>query len=288
MSDPLFAPLPDAVAYLRRIGIQEDPASLKCDLATLNHLILMHQTHVPFENLDLCMLKVPINLEIPALFDKIVTRHRGGYCFELNALFTELLRALGFETRSVIARIVIGHPDSEVRPGLHRGTLVRLDGTWHFCDVGFGGPMPAGAVPVVDGFEGMIQGEHFYMEKMNYFSGISDGTSLPEDDPYLWWRVSRDFENPDAPNGQPQKSKVQEFNLFPQNNKDFLPANMWCTSDMSVFNKSMMVNLRTATGHYSITADQFTIEDGGTKNTRTLTDLSDVKRVLGEYFSLYI
>ena len=42
---------------------------------------------MPFDNLDVCELDIVPSLGIADLFDKVVIRRRGGYCFELNALF---------------------------------------------------------------------------------------------------------------------------------------------------------------------------------------------------------
>ncbi len=41
---------------------------------------------VPFENLDI-PLERPIVLDEELLFDKIVNRRRGGFCYKLNGLF---------------------------------------------------------------------------------------------------------------------------------------------------------------------------------------------------------
>ena len=283
MSDQLFLPLPDADAYLRRIGIEEAASSLTPDKDLLDRLIYAHQTHVPFENLDMCQLHVPSDLGIPALFDKVVTRRRGGYCFELNALFASLLEALHFDTRAVFCRIVNGHPDSEVRPSLHRGTLVKLDGVFHFCDVGYGGPMPAGSVPVIDGYSGPVCGEEFCMDRLTEFAGISSGVAHPQDDVYSWWRLSR---RPDGPGSD--KQKILEFNLFPQNNADFLPANMWCSSDMSLFKKRIIINLRTENGHRSITGDRLVIRDGDSCIEKEIENWDACRVLLKEYFDLSV
>ena len=73
-------------AYLQRIGASRD--------SSLAELHERHLLSVPFENLDTHM-GTRIELEIPWLYDKIVTRRRGGFCYELNGLFAELLRSLG-------------------------------------------------------------------------------------------------------------------------------------------------------------------------------------------------
>jgi N-hydroxyarylamine O-acetyltransferase len=59
---------------------------------------------VPFENLDIHLGR-PILLEQKSLFDKIVTRLRGGFCYELNGLFALLLRELGFDVTLLAAGV---------------------------------------------------------------------------------------------------------------------------------------------------------------------------------------
>ena len=88
--------------YLERIGFTETP---KVSKACLDELIYLHQCHVPFECLDTYHTDVMIPLDKASLYDKIVTRHRGGFCFELNGLFCLLLRGLGFDAYSVMCRV---------------------------------------------------------------------------------------------------------------------------------------------------------------------------------------
>ena len=77
--------------YLKRINYvgQTDP-----DLQVLKELQTKHLLSVPFENLDI-HLGIPISLRIPDIFEKVVLRRRGGFCYELNGLFIELLHAPG-------------------------------------------------------------------------------------------------------------------------------------------------------------------------------------------------
>ena len=70
-------------AYLARIGVKE-PVTL--NLAGLTRIHQAHQQTVPFENLDILADK-PLSLDHEALFDKIVTRRRGGVCAELNTIY---------------------------------------------------------------------------------------------------------------------------------------------------------------------------------------------------------
>ena len=82
----------DVSLYTRRI---EYEGSLEPSFATLRALHLAHLRTVPFENLDIHLGR-PIRLDRAALFDKIVKRRRGGFCYELNGLFASLLQRLGF------------------------------------------------------------------------------------------------------------------------------------------------------------------------------------------------
>jgi N-hydroxyarylamine O-acetyltransferase len=91
----------DVEAYLRRIEYH-GPGSPSGQ--TLRDLHRQHLYTVPFENLDIA-LGVPIALDPDALFDKIVSRKRGGFCYELNSLFSELLKGLGFRVEMLSARV---------------------------------------------------------------------------------------------------------------------------------------------------------------------------------------
>ena len=124
----------DLAAYLGRI---EYTGPRRPDLETLRALHLAHATHVPFENLDIQMGR-PILLDLSSLEDKIVRRHRGGYCFEQNTLFQEVLRAFGFDLIACEARVRY-RAEGQVRPRTHMVLTVAVDGVDYLCDVGFGG-----------------------------------------------------------------------------------------------------------------------------------------------------
>jgi len=75
-------------AYLKRINYR---GSLDPTTQTLQQLQVAHLLTVPFENLSIHLAE-PIILDGDALFEKIVVRRRGGFCYELNGLFAALLR----------------------------------------------------------------------------------------------------------------------------------------------------------------------------------------------------
>jgi N-hydroxyarylamine O-acetyltransferase len=122
----------DVDAYLRRI---EYDGPRVPTAATLRSLHRCHLFTVPFENLDI-LLGTPIVLDIDLIYDKIVTRHRGGFCYELNGLFCALLRALGFRVEMLSARV--RREDGGFGPEFdHMLLKVELDEPW-LVDVGFG------------------------------------------------------------------------------------------------------------------------------------------------------
>lgn len=120
--------------YLKRIGA--DYFDLKPDLATLNFLQKQHLLNIPFENLDIHWGN-PITLDIERIFTKIVENGRGGFCYELNGLFYELLVSIGFQCRRISGRVNDGNGFHGAEFD-HLATLAKIDGAEFLADVGFG------------------------------------------------------------------------------------------------------------------------------------------------------
>lgn len=125
----------DVDAYLERMGYDGD---LKPTAETLRGLHRAHAAAIPFENLDI-VLGRGISLEMDAMQDKLIRRHRGGYCYEHNLLLEHALRALGFKTTGLAARVLYMQADDALRPRTHMLLRVDLDGEVLLVDVGFGG-----------------------------------------------------------------------------------------------------------------------------------------------------
>jgi N-hydroxyarylamine O-acetyltransferase len=119
----------DLDAYLARIGLQGRPSVAEVHRA--------HLTSIPFENLD-PHCGIPVSLAVEDLERKLVSRGRGGYCFEQNLLLKAALEALGAEVDMMLARVRVGAPPGVTRPRSHLILRVRDNGSeWH-ADVGFG------------------------------------------------------------------------------------------------------------------------------------------------------
>jgi N-hydroxyarylamine O-acetyltransferase len=124
----------DLTAYFDRIGYHGTGAPT---LETLNALAVAHAQTIPFENLDVLMGR-GVDLEPDAVFDKLVRRKRGGYCFEQNSLFLSVLTALGFDAHPLSARVRLTTPPGRTPPRTHLFLAVELDGQRWLSDVGVG------------------------------------------------------------------------------------------------------------------------------------------------------
>ncbi|MBS2537929.1 arylamine N-acetyltransferase [Catenulispora sp. NF23] len=114
--------------------------ALKPDVDTLRLLHRAHVLTVPFENLSVHLPGEETSLELPALVDKIVTRRRGGFCYELNGLFAALLEAIGFGVERMAARTYSAERGAFTNSPLDHLALRVTDaaGEVWLADVGFG------------------------------------------------------------------------------------------------------------------------------------------------------
>jgi N-hydroxyarylamine O-acetyltransferase len=125
----------DLDAYFERIGFAGSPAA---DLATLRRLQELHTRAIPFENLS-PLLGEPVKLDPESLHDKLVVRRRGGWCFEQNLYLTHVLRAIGYEVKTLAARVRWNVPAGVTTSRSHMLMRVMIAGEPWITDVGFGG-----------------------------------------------------------------------------------------------------------------------------------------------------
>ncbi len=127
----------DLGAYFKRIGYDGPRTNT---LETLRALHLLHPQAIPFENLD-PLLKRPVKLDLPSLEAKLVAGGRGGYCFEQDLLFAQVLSALGFKVQEGTGPRALeraaGHGDAKgSRRSFRRGrgrTVSRRCRLWRQC-----------------------------------------------------------------------------------------------------------------------------------------------------------
>lgn len=251
--------LPDPAGYAKRIGVEWP---LTPDLGTLDRIIYSHQCNIPFENL-LCYDQGETPSTDPAdLYDKIVTRHRGGYCFELNAALQMFLQDCGYDAWPVSCCILQGR--DYIPSMLHRGTVVQVDGSRYYCEVGYGGPQPAGPVPL--GGQRTIHGETFFVEK-------GEG---------LWWNLDRITSRGD-------RERIIGFWDIPMTETYFVPYNYYCaTNQASLFKQKRLLNIRTSDGSVAITDTTMTEHHGRDVVTTQLADTASLSSAIRARFGIEI
>ncbi|MBO7253321.1 MAG: arylamine N-acetyltransferase [Oscillospiraceae bacterium] len=245
--------------YLDRIGYT---GSREISRENLTTLIRQHLETVPFENLDCCGKGAPLSNEPEHLYEKIVTNRRGGICFELNGLLYSLLQAMGYTCYSVAVRIP--RPDGK-SPISHQGVVVTLDGKQYYCDVGFGGPGPKGALALDEAPEQTVDGERFlvtrdgiYVSISRYYQDTWVETLRYADIPYGW----EDF-----------TGMLYHFAMAPD----------------SYFVVQRLVNLcLPGGGSLALTNNRFTARRNGTVTQTELASEDEVIKVLREEFSLFL
>jgi arylamine N-acetyltransferase len=211
--------------YLERIGYG---GPLALNEQTLFGIHEAHSFSVPYENLEI-MERKPLSLAVESLYDKIVVRRRGGYCFELNGIFSWLLMRLGFAPREYFGRWIWGEP-LKVPMKRHRISKVVVKGTSYICDIGVG--VPTNVRPLV--FEvGLVQ------EQCGLSFRIIEDAVLG----FVVQRLSKGGE-------------WEHFYSFTEDIAqpiDFYYAHYWCTtSEDSIFLKNTMVHMATPYGRNTI------------------------------------
>jgi N-hydroxyarylamine O-acetyltransferase len=118
--------------YFERIGYS---GSTEATEETLRELHICHALNVPFENLDVFYGRPPL-LDEASLYNKIVLNQRGGYCFEMNGIFSIVLKKMGFKVTDLLARVTIDGLNYTAKT--HEVLLVETGNTRWLADVGFG------------------------------------------------------------------------------------------------------------------------------------------------------
>lgn len=254
-------------AYLDRIGFD---GQVSHDRKTLDELVLRHQMSVPFETVTLHRRAAAPSLDLDDVYEKVVEHNGGGYCFELNKAFGALLESLGFNARPVLSRAVRGREGR--MPINHRGIVVSLGEDTFSVDVGFGGPMPSGALLLASGPDQVINGETYAVKHAGH----------------AWWNVERlTRANYDPYDDEvPIRRQVElELCTASTEEQDFDALNEFFARPGTLFRDHELVNLRTEGGYLGFKDGVLTIRENGEKQIREIPP-DEVDAVLAETFGL--
>jgi N-hydroxyarylamine O-acetyltransferase len=249
--------------YLQRIGIAPNSIIMP-DFATLKRLILQHLLHIPFENIDI-IYKQPISLELDDIFQKIVSNNRGGYCYECNFLFYNLLKILGYNCHLISASAVHAHTIGQ--PFDHLALVVVIEEKEWLVDVGYG---LFSATPL------LIQ-DGYVAEDMKYSVKLFGELYNAK-----YWTANRITDN-NAIN------PVYHFCVQPYTIEDFFEMhNFHQTSPLSKFTSNIICSKMTEYGRISIVGNRMIATNGSQKNIVHLYDESQLFAALKTHFNILL
>ncbi len=242
--------------HLERIGIDE---AVLPDAEGLRSLQRQHLLTVPFENLDIHW-KRPIVLDTARFYEKIVTGRRGGFCYELNGLFNELLREIGFRTRLVSAKVFNGTDFG--REFDHAAVIVTIGELEYLTDVGFG-EFSAEPLRIVPDIEQHDREGIFSLHRAEPGSLVAakkrDGQWVPD---YKFSLLGRDL------------SEFAEMCDFQQ------------YSPESHFTKGKLCSLMTESGRKTLTDAKYIVTTGGERTETAVESEGEFYRLLETEFGI--
>lgn len=249
----------DLDAYFRRIRYAGPAVPT---LETLRTLHLLHPQAIAFENLD-PLLGRPVSLAPCSLERKLVGGRRGGYCFEHNMLFREVLRALGFEVTSLLARTLWQQPADKVTARGHMTLHVTIDGQAYLADVGFGGQTLTGPLS--------LEPDRVQATPHGPFRLLTQGPGF-----VVQSRVGKRWES------------LYRFDLEAPSELDYEMANYYLsTHPASPFTNVLMVARPLGAVRYALHDNQLALHhpDGKTERRR-LASAEELRRTLATTFAL--
>lgn len=242
--------------YLERIGVD---GVVSPDAESLRLLQRQHLLSVPFENLDIHW-KRPITLDTERFYEKIVGERRGGFCYELNGLFNELLREIGFRTRLVSAKVFNGTDFG--REFDHAAMIVTVGEIEYLADVGFG-EFSAEPLRLLPDIEQQDREGIFSFQRAEPGSLVAakkrDGQWMPE---YKFSLLGRDL------------SEFAEMCDFQQ------------YSPESHFTKGKLCSLMTERGRKTLTDAKYIVTTGGERSETEVGTEVEFYRVLEMEFGI--
>lgn len=237
--------------YLSRIGVAT--SDLAANEQTLRLLQRQHLLTVPFENLDI-IWKRPIAIDVNKFYEKIVANRRGGFCYELNGLFNELLRDIGFETRLISARVFNGTVHTQEFD--HAAIVVSLPEGEYLTDVGYG---------------------EFTTEPLKF---VLDEPQTDQSGTFTIRRFDDDYFEVTKLDGDAWKSEY----IFKDITRELSEFSEMCDfqqySPDSHFNQWKLCSIMTADGRKTLTNDKFIVTKNGAKTETAIAGESEFAKIL--------
>ena len=267
-------------AYLRRIGLSAMPAP---DVAGLEAVQRAHRLSIGFENLDV-MLGRPIRIEPASIRAKLVEgRPRGGYCFEHNALFGDMLAALGLANRPLLARVWLGM-DWPGEPGampalVHTLRLVTVAGGLWIADAGFGGAYVP-PMPLTDGAQAHTPDGASH--RLRQVGAPGDATGV-----WLLERAGPASATDGRARGHGDFQPQYSFDLGEVVPVDLELSNHWASTRAGTrFTSGCLASIVLEDGFASLNGRRLSLHAGGRGSAEEIADARAWRQVLAEVFRI--
>lgn len=263
--------MPDRVAlYLARIGLDQAPSVDPDGLARLQRA---HRLAIPFENLDIRLGRA-IHIDSERVFDKLVTRKRGGYCFEQNRLFADMLVQMGFACRPLLARVRLGPSPASPPPRTHMLLLLEMDGDSWIADAGFGGSFAA-PLPLIDGAKATTPDG--VLHRLLRRAGGLDGD----------WLLERAAPLAPGLTGEPEWQAQYSFDLAEVAPDDLEQANHWTSTRPGMrFTSLHVASIALDNGFAALTERSLSLTRNGATDASELSDPASWRKALAKFFTI--
>jgi len=251
----------DLTAYFDRIGYRGPRAAT---LPVLEALMAAHVQAIPFENLDV-VRGAGVDVGTEAVFDKLVRRRRGGYCFEQNGLLRAALVQIGFRVTGLAARVMWNVPDGVATARGHMLLKVDIDGQPYIADVGFGGLTLTAPLRLAPDVEQRTPHELFRL--------VAAG------DAYIMQASLHGEWRP-----------LYRFDLHEQLAPDYEVTNWYLSNHPGSHFVTSLIAARPDRGcRYALRNDQLTVHYlDGSSERRRLADAGEIRAALGDIFHLAV
>ena len=244
-------------SYFERINYR---GGTEANEDTLRDIHTAHTLNVPFENLDV-FYRRPILLDGVSLYKKIVEERRGGYCFEMNGIFSLVLQEMGFKVTNLLARVTIDGTHYTTKT--HQAILVEIGGNTWLADVGFGNDGIIAPLILEEDTEQKQFAHTYRLVKHSKFG----------------WVLQKKMEDSYAP--------LYAFTLDECSPEDFLMSNHFtATFPGSFFLTMRMCTMPTKDGRITLTDSHLkVVKNNGVLDT-PITNDSEFNTALKKHFSL--
>ena len=209
----------DLQQYLRRINFEGE---IELSLEGIKKLMQSQIFSVPFEDIDVQAGKA-ISLVGDDIVNQIVDKNRGGYCYQINGIFSLALQEIGLPHYYIAVRPLV-NPGQNAKT--HLAIIALIENEEYLIDLGFGGNSIREPLKLSETGTEIQQGfDTFTLVKTE------------EDDYLLQIKMGKEWSN------------LYSFDLTPQRWIDFKPANHYNYSHPdSFFVNNLIVVLQNPSG----------------------------------------